>query len=63
MSELRIWRLQRFGRHFGVYLTGWFYFTNHSYAGEQRYFVRVGEWRKNFGGIRAALSPEAKEGE
>lgn len=35
-----------------LYLTHWFFFTNHSYTGERRFFVRVGQWRKNFGGIR-----------
>lgn len=49
---LSIWRYQAFGYRFGVYLTGWFYFTNHSYTGERRYFVRVGEWRRSFGPVR-----------
>jgi hypothetical protein len=54
--QFRIWRFQWFGfrpwPHFGVYLTGWFYFSNHSYKGERRYFLRIGERRASFGGQR-----------
>lgn len=49
---LTIWRFERFGEHFAVNLSGWVYFTNHSYPGERRYFVRLGEWRRGFGATR-----------
>lgn len=52
LRQLLRFRLQRFGWQFGVYLTHWFYFSNHTYAGEPRYFVRVGEWHRNFGPVR-----------
>lgn len=53
LRGIRRWRANRYGgAHFSVLLTHWFYFTNHSYKGERRYFVRVGEWRKNFGAVR-----------
>jgi hypothetical protein len=45
-------RLYRDGAFFSMYLTHWFYLSNRSYPNEKRYFVRVGQWRKNFGGIR-----------
>ncbi len=41
-------------RAFAVYLTHWLFFTTGSYPGEQRYWIRVGQWRKSFGGRRPA---------
>ncbi len=57
--RLRIWRFQWFGwhrgwPHFGIYLSGWFYFTNHSFPSEKRCWMRIGEWRCAFGGHRGA---------
>lgn len=50
MAGLRLWRFHHFGNsQFCALLTRWFYFTNHSYRGEHKYWVRVGEWRKAFG--------------
>jgi hypothetical protein len=51
------WRLQTFpGRRtrFALLATRWLYFTNHSYTGERRYWIRVGEWRKSFGKVRVS---------
>jgi hypothetical protein len=52
-----IWRCQRFnstrGTRYGIYLTRWFFATNYTFPGEQRYYVRITEhWGKSFGGVR-----------
>jgi hypothetical protein len=58
--KLRLRQVTRFrvyldrGWRLSVYLTHWFYFSNRSYPTERRYFVRIGQWRKNFGPVRHA---------
>jgi hypothetical protein len=56
VSGLLLWRFSRFGRRFALNATRWLYFSNHSYSGERRFFVRAGSWRKSFGPRRLERS-------
>lgn len=48
-------RFDRFGSHWAVSVTRWFYFTNHSYPGERSWYVRLGRypgWTRACGPVR-----------
>lgn len=50
MRRLKVWRFYRWPNgDFDTYLTGYVYISSHAYAGEKKWYVRIGEWRKNFG--------------
>lgn len=64
LHGLTVWRLSRFGKEWAVNATRWFYFTNHAYPGEHRYYIRLGRrpgWTRSFGRIVPPASSPGQE--